>query len=541
MVAQNDRRGQKKVAPAIEPAKIVERFVLRARRVAAHSLSQSRDRLQAFANTMIRGNIDLAGRFTVVEDLPDEETFESLVARLRPLTVESEPIFYNRVLDAITALTTGVATASDRQRVTALRVAWESTEIQGTQVQGYTVQAVRPDQVPTSIVSDTQLAAGWLYADLVHADPRGAKVAALEHDLKDRYTAAVRVFSRIAMLTLDTLDLVRDLQERSLIMLPDDAWTAAVSVHESESPIDVRVFYADVGTAVPDLAEGSDLPTAWSRFTVADLFLQDPANQVSLTLQTGDEQTNLEAAIMHRRPEEGGVEWDIFVDGCLILTFAFSFENDRAVTCTLAEEKYLELTNAQKLRSTQLARRLHAADRAVFDVPGGNITISMEDLSAEEELQMRVIEEALSDVIEIEKITGNEIGVCDGRFTDLERVRLRQTRLIWEGKVVHARLKSATVTSPSGNPPQVIAIKEGSIAFAGQQIPTPETHLWHQQLEVHPITATDSPGRPREYIMSPPQGEHLVAWAPALLVSSDNKPVLASPWDLTGIDEKSFL
>ncbi len=365
-------------------------------------------------------------------------------------------------------------------------------------------------------------------------------MAALEHDLKERYTAAVRVFSRIAMLTLDTLDLVHDLQERSLIVLSEDVWTSAVSVQESESPIDVRVFYADIGTAVPDLAEGSDLPTEWSRFTVSDLFLQDPANQVSLTLQTGDERTKLEAAVMHRRPEEGGVEWDIFVDGCLILTFAFKFENARAVTCTLAKEKYLELTNSQRLRSTQLARRLHAADRAVFDVPGGNITISMEDLSAEEELQMRVIEEALSDVIEIETITGNEIGVCDGRFDDLERVRLRQARLLWEGKVVHARLKSATVTSPSGNPPQVIAIKEGSIAFAGQQIPTPETYLWHQQLEVHPTAAIDSPGHPRDYIMSPPQGEHLVAWAPALLVRYDNEPVLASPWNLTGIDEKSF-
>lgn len=161
-----------------------------------------------------------------------------------------------------------------------------------------------------------------------------------------------------------------------------------------------------------------------------------------------------------------------FVDG-LILTFAFTFENDRAVTCTLAGEKYLELTNAQKLRSTRLARRLHAADRAVFDVPGGKITISMEYLSAEEELQMRVIEEALGGVIEIERITGTEIGVRDGRFSILERVRLRQTRMLWEGKVVHARLKSATVTSPSGDPPQVIAIEEGSIAFAGNRSQRP--------------------------------------------------------------------
>ncbi|WP_311879108.1 hydantoinase/oxoprolinase N-terminal domain-containing protein [Microbacterium forte] len=85
-----------------------------------------------------------------------------------------------------------------------------------------------------------------------------------------------------------------------------------------------------------------------------------------------------------------------------------------------------------------------------------------------------------------------------------------------------------------------LAYKEGSIAFAGQQIPTSETHLWHQQLEVHPTTATDSPGHPCDYIMSPPQGEHLVAWAHTRLVCSETEPVLASPWDLTGINEKSF-
>lgn len=72
-MARNDRRGENKGAPVMQPTEIVERFVLRARRVAAHSLSQSRERLQAFAHTMIRGTIDLAGRFTVVEDLPDED------------------------------------------------------------------------------------------------------------------------------------------------------------------------------------------------------------------------------------------------------------------------------------------------------------------------------------------------------------------------------------------------------------------------------------------------------------------------------------
>lgn len=43
MTSANNPRSHKK-APTISPSEIVERFVLRARRIAAHSLSQSRAR-----------------------------------------------------------------------------------------------------------------------------------------------------------------------------------------------------------------------------------------------------------------------------------------------------------------------------------------------------------------------------------------------------------------------------------------------------------------------------------------------------------------
>ena len=38
---------------------------------------------------------------TIEQELPEEENFESLVARLRPLTVQKEPIHYAKVLAAI--------------------------------------------------------------------------------------------------------------------------------------------------------------------------------------------------------------------------------------------------------------------------------------------------------------------------------------------------------------------------------------------------------------------------------------------------------
>lgn len=105
----------------------------------------------------------------------DEEVFESLASRVRPLTVKSEPVYYVKVFDALSELL-GEVDGGLRSRIEALRAAWDDAEIQGTQIQAYALQSARLDgSSATPRVSDTQLAAAWLYADLVHADAQGAK------------------------------------------------------------------------------------------------------------------------------------------------------------------------------------------------------------------------------------------------------------------------------------------------------------------------------------------------------------------------------
>ena len=104
--------------------------------------------------------------------------------------------------------------------------AWRQVaEIQGTEVQGFAVQRVRVDgSEATGMVSDTQLAAGWLYADLVHADPRGPKADSLAFSLSDRYVAAVSIFSRMAGLTVATLVLVEALRDSGVLAVDPTAW-----------------------------------------------------------------------------------------------------------------------------------------------------------------------------------------------------------------------------------------------------------------------------------------------------------------------------
>ena len=187
---------------------------------------------------------------TLIQELPDsEEAFESLAARLRPLTVKSEPIYFATVLTALRE-----AAADEEERIASLEKAWEAAEIQGTQVQAFSLQQSKIDgSEATGFVSDTQLAAAWLYADLVHADATGPKRAALVFPLAERYAAAVRVFSNLASLTLQTLDLIQSLSDAGRLSIGADAFTADVVVGEKQLVREARAYVAEVGTEPPDL------------------------------------------------------------------------------------------------------------------------------------------------------------------------------------------------------------------------------------------------------------------------------------------------
>lgn len=357
-------------SPSLLPLASVEGFVLRARRVAAHSLAQSPDELRRRARSLFSVSVDLSGNLTLDENLPDEETFESLVARLRPLTVPTESIFYGRVLDAVTTLLGPGATAQELEQIADLRRRWLGTEIQGTQAQGYTAQTMHPDTGATPEVSDTQLAAGWLYADLVHADARGPKAESLAFTIKDRFTAAVRIFSQVAVLTMETLDFVRRLYDTSRLQLSDAPWSQEVTSTGSDVPRDVRIYHADVGTSAPEFGTSMrDAPGTWAPLTVADLLWQDSANRAAAALHTGCGVEVVDAVVLQRRSDESSAQWDVLVGGCAIFSFAFSLDDRRAVACTLTSQNFLDLTNTLKFESTRLARRLREARSVEFSLP----------------------------------------------------------------------------------------------------------------------------------------------------------------------------
>lgn len=336
----------------------LRRFVLWARRIQEHSMVKDWEGLKYHARGSFEGLLD--GKFSLVQKLPaDEEVFESLAARVRPLTLKNEPVYYVTVLDALERLLEGVTTDDGAKgRFEGLRRAWSAAQIQGKQIHGYALQQMKHDgSEATSIVSDTQLGAAWLYADLVHSEATGSKREALAFPLKERYAAAVRLFSHIAVLAVETLQILEGLQKAKKLAIPESAWEEAVIVGESEFTQEARAFVAEPGSPMPDLRESVEFGERWSKFTVTELLRQDPANHVRVVIDDvgGNVVASYDTAVAHRDAKDSAARaWHVLVAGSVMFKFAFDTrDHQKSVGMFLGWEAH-DSTNELKLASAQL-------------------------------------------------------------------------------------------------------------------------------------------------------------------------------------------
>lgn len=188
-------------------------FVLRARRVESHSLLAD---LPAFIR-WAHGSANLTmtgGAGEMRFNLPNEELFESLAARVRPLLLEEDGLHFGRVLAALGAFGRGDDDVMAKRDV--LRSAWERAT--GPTPIGFQIgEAV--DGAP--LIADVSLAHAWLYGDLVHAKPN-VPAAVLRSSLDQRYLAAVLIYGQAALATVATLNVVRLAAERGLVELDEE-------------------------------------------------------------------------------------------------------------------------------------------------------------------------------------------------------------------------------------------------------------------------------------------------------------------------------
>jgi hypothetical protein len=212
---------------ALDPRDRVQRFVVRARRVLAHSLVRDHlDLLSKAAQGAITVHVEwnhVTGEteHRLQMKLPAEEQFESFAARLRPFVMRKESVYWAVVLDALEKLLTE-ETLADIVDMQALRDYW-SEVVEGSQVaaQAYYVMT------DSGQLSDVQLADLWLNSDALHTQPIQSAIGK-NMSLNERYKAAAGVYSRIGACLQYTYAFIDYLVSEGLLEVDKSAFTQQV-------------------------------------------------------------------------------------------------------------------------------------------------------------------------------------------------------------------------------------------------------------------------------------------------------------------------
>lgn len=282
--------------PRAKAGAALDAFVLRARRVRAHSLAADPDALEGLTKPKWHIVVDeTTGAATVTRYLPPEESVESLAARVRPLILQRDPVHYGRVLNALGLLLQGnPETAADALAyVKWLRGQWSAINSDSDESRAYSIQKGRVDgEGPTSDISDNSLAFAWFYGDVVHADA-ARRESARNFNVVDRFEAAVHVVARIAWLTNATLNFIEQLRDAGQLQTDDWAFEEDVVVGVTEITQEANVRVAPVGTPKPESLH-EDFSDQWKplsdmRSEFADLASPEDANEPGTSPSPGAE------------------------------------------------------------------------------------------------------------------------------------------------------------------------------------------------------------------------------------------------------------
>lgn len=255
------------------PRSRVELFVLRARRVLEHSLMHDTEQLEKLRRGDIYVSItsnqstgERSSRMTV-DYYPDEETLESLAARLRPILLDKDDIHYAKVLREVEGLTEPEKVAEHVEPLHWWIEQWEGVYSKGSATaSGLTAVQAYGLVTADGSYSDRFLMDRWLYGDLVHADDLSEKTVGTS--LADRYRAAAHLIARVAEILERTYFMLVTLHENGLIDLNPDVFGEQVVVGDASIDVRAEVYEAPLGSTPPPGLE----PFGPSWRNVADIY-----------------------------------------------------------------------------------------------------------------------------------------------------------------------------------------------------------------------------------------------------------------------------
>ncbi|MFJ8493700.1 hypothetical protein ACIRBZ_35950 [Streptomyces sp. NPDC094038] len=227
----------------------LEAFVVRARRVEAHSLAADWDALVGLAGGPYTVTDLGNGEARVRQEYPAEEVVESAAARIRPLLLEGDACSYLKAMAAVGYFCR--ALPDDTTWVRAARAEWRArTVTTASRENGYQVMIGDTATGQTAELEDHRLAMAWIYGDVVHHDTELLEEAD-PFGLSERFRAAVPLVAWVMVRAIELLNYVRSLQAAGLLELPVEVFDREVVLTSTSWEHVARVYAAPVGTPVP--------------------------------------------------------------------------------------------------------------------------------------------------------------------------------------------------------------------------------------------------------------------------------------------------
>ena len=264
---------------------VLKAFVLRARRVGAHSLAEDRKSLGRLQNPQYNVTVNrVTGSSTIRREFPPEEQVESAAARVRPLLLEGEDAHYAKALNALMffAREDG-ADATVFKLLKGLRQEWVDTASEKAHRLTYEVR-LKQGEGPEQAIDDRRLAFAWIYGDVVHADP-DRREAAHFFGVEERFHAAVPLIAQLMVLTIRTLHTIEWLHGCRLLPFLHDAFAEDVVVTRQVVEVEGQVWTADyVDGKLPHMPPiGDDFGPDWIPIAEGTLQTNSAQNEANWT------------------------------------------------------------------------------------------------------------------------------------------------------------------------------------------------------------------------------------------------------------------
>ncbi|MGM1062162.1 hypothetical protein [Saccharothrix sp. Mg75] len=530
---------------------VVGAFIVRARRIQAHSLVQDPTILSDLAQERFDVHLRPDGTSRIRHRLPpDEEVFESLATRVRPLLLGDESVHHFKVTKALRRLL-DTSPAPDveqyREELNELREAWKTTTTGKT----YGLVQWRGTEVPDTLtpVSNVLLAEAWMYIDLVHVDPDQRRRNALDYPMRQRYLAAVRYYCRIAELVVRTLRYVEKLRDAGVVVLDAADWERDVVVGSEivEEGI-IRVAPAGTGATTADFGEQPG--EAWRDLTAVEALRQGSATRLRVMLNRADGTlvAAYDTAIVPRPADaEDRQGADVLIAGGVVCRLRFPVADGQPGPPSM---KLVSATDSNTAHLALCRFQLRTGEAHTLAFFGEHdeephLTFTTTDLTAEDTEQLRVVIDTLEDVLAIGALTGRSLG----RPTAVgyqERVLLRVARRLHEGRVAELARSIGPRIDPRGELPTgehscLIRNEPQTMTLAGVEVPMPAFVVWHPRASTRDLGPAPEHGpEARRFDIAAPQGERFLAWAPDICtIAPDEITQHVEPWDLFGIDQRT--